>query len=157
MKFSPRAKVTRIAALIAVVLFGNSCQGRGTEATSAEAAPELASAALPELASVGGAQDVWPFEFGLDADRASVEAMLGAPESVSERPAGTEDAPGRVFTWSYPAVEFQFFVGFDSEEEFMLAATITSPDQPLRGGLSVGMSIEDAVAMAVGIIAGVRG
>jgi hypothetical protein len=151
MKSSPVTTVAGAVALCALLVLGHSCQGRTTPAAdsagSEEQPTDLASAPLPELATIGGAQDVWPFEFGLDAKRIDVEAAIGTPESISERAAGTESSPGRVVSWTFPTVEFRFFVSSDGAEEFMLAATITSAEVPLRGGLSVGMSIEDAVAV----------
>jgi len=151
MKYPPVVAAPAVITMVAFLLLITSCEGREPrpEATvgSEDQSPDLAGAGLPELATVGGAQDVWPFEFGLDGQRKDVEAAMGAPDAVSERAAGTADSPGRVVTWTYPTAEFRFFVSAGGEEEFMVAATITSSEQPLRGGLAVGMSIEEAIAV----------
>ena len=142
------AAVTRSTFVLIMVLglLVTSCDGRRSQdEADASEHPERASANLPELATVGGAQDVWPFEFGLDASRPQVEEAMGRPAEVTERPAGTQDSPGRVVTYEYPAVSFQFFVSAEGQDEFLLSATVTSPEVALRGGLSVGMPVDDAL------------
>lgn len=151
MKHLRRDALVRTLALCAAALAVGACGGRGQDAAGKSGADkgdaDLASTALPELAVVGGAQDVWPFEFGLDAKRAGVESILGAPDDVSERAAGTGSSTGRVITWTYPDVTFTFFIDAHGRDEYLLSAAFTSPEIPLGNGLSVGMPAEAARAL----------
>ena len=98
---------------------------------------------LPEMAAVAGAQDLWPFSFGLDANRAVVESALGAPEQVNEKDVGQPDVT--VFEWYYPGTELVFFRHDTEDSEYLLSARFSDGEAELGAGLRVGMPLDEAL------------
>jgi len=119
----------------------------GSQQSGISAQDRPAPAGLPGIAAIGGVQDVWPFSFGLDSDRTVVESALGAPTGTRSRPAGDSETSATVVTWEYPGVSFTFFVDGAAQVEELLTARIASADVAVGGGLAVGMSEEEAVAL----------
>jgi len=98
---------------------------------------------LPELAAVGGVQDLWAFPFSMTANRETVREEYGEPEWVeSSQPQG--DVGSEVIEWGYPGVVFSFFAKSSDELESLLSALVTSNDTPLNGELEIGMAIDEA-------------
>jgi hypothetical protein len=139
MTFRARAIVIGLA-VATLTACGGSRGAPGSNPSETQPSDQLASAGLPELATIGGAQDIWPFAFGLDASREDVRAQRGEPTSTAERPAGTGSVDTSVVTWEYPDAVFTFFVDRSVETDDLLSASVRSQAVPLRGGLSVGMS-----------------
>lgn len=107
----------------------------------------MAAAELPEIATIGGAQDVWPFPFGLDAGRERVESALGPPAAEESRPAGGNDSTALIVTWDYPDFSFTFFADEASDTEQLLSARVKSSGVGLRGGIEIDMKTDDALAL----------
>ena len=127
-----------------------SCGGR-SGVSDAEPAPteeiQSAAAELPEIATIGGAQDVWPFSFGLDAGRVLVESTLGPPDAEESQPAGGNDSTALIVSWEYPETSFTFFADEATGTEQLLSARIRTSDVWLRGGLKIDMNSEDAIEL----------
>ena len=85
-RLPPHALPTAVLLGAALLLAG--CGGGGTAAGDADGSANggESGADLPELAAIGGAQDVWGFSFGFDASREVVREALGDPETVTEAP-----------------------------------------------------------------------
>ena len=135
-------------AVAALVL--TSCGGRAPVSDTSMPATEetnMAAAELPEIAAIGGAQDVWPFSFGLDADREVVESTLGPPAAEESKPAGSSDSTALIISWDYPGLSFTFFSDEASGTEQLLSARVRTPDVGLRGGLTIDMKTADALAL----------
>lgn len=135
-------------AIAAVVL--TSCGGRAPVSDATLPVTEetnIAAAELPEIAAIGGAQDVWPFAFGLDADREVVESTLGPPAAEESKPAGSSDSTALIVSWDYPGLSFTFFADEASGTEQLLSARVRTPDVGLRGGLTIDMKTADALAL----------
>lgn len=133
---------------IVTLLLVSSCSGRETSPEAGvgpATGPETGAESAANLASIGGAQDVWPFTFGFDADRTKVEQALGPPESTQD--------DGNVTTWSYPGLDLDFFREETGETEYLIAAHITEDAEvrgepiALRGGLHLGMSRDEALQL----------
>ncbi|MEE8440452.1 MAG: hypothetical protein V3S41_01930 [Spirochaetia bacterium] len=142
----PAPALTVVIAVFALV----SCGGRAPQPDAQRPAaeePKTAAAELPELATIGGAQDVWPFSFGLDADRELVESTLGPPAVEESQPAGGSDSTAFIVSWEYPGFSFAFFVDEAVQTEQLLSARVRSSDVRLQGGLSIDMKTEDALAL----------
>ncbi len=137
----------RIAAVVAVSLFAAAGCGESAPPEAQEPAAEEATADLPEIAAIGGVQDVWAFDFGMDADREAVRAELGEPRSraVSEESdrAGEPD----IVVWRYDGLEITFLIDAVNEIEYLLSARISDPSVPIRGGLEVGMQLDRATEL----------
>ena len=137
----------RIAAVVAVSLFAAAGCGESAPPEAQEPAVEQAAADLPEIAAIGGVQDVWAFDFGMDADREAVRAELGEPRSraVSEESdrAGEPD----IVVWRYDGLEITFLIDAVNEIEYLLSARISDPSVPIRGGLEVGMQLDRATEL----------
>jgi hypothetical protein len=131
----------RAGALLTVVISLWACSGRqrtaGDGTDEPPAAPEL-----PEVASIAGVQDVWPFVFGFDATREDVERALGVAQSMTSRNAGESDAT--VVTWNYPAVDFVFYLAPSTQSEFILSARIRDETVSLGAGIGIGMPADRA-------------
>jgi len=103
--------------------------------------------ALPELATIGGVQDVWNFPFGFNDDRDAVRDVIGeANEVVIELVDAIDDEPW-VEEWYYDGFEVDFYVDPVQSIDYVLAATVTSDEVDLRGGLAVGMTADEAVEL----------
>jgi len=141
---------TLILAGVVAAIVPASCGGR-SGVSDAEPAPtdefQLAAAELPEIAAIGGAQDVWPFSFGLDAGRALVESTLGPPDAEESHPAGGNDSTALIVSWEYPELSFTFFADEATGTEQLLSARIRTSDVGLRGGLKIDMKSEDAIEL----------
>ncbi len=136
--------------VVIVVLALVSCGGRAPLPDAQRPATEetkAAAAELPELAGIGGAQDVWPFSFGLDADRELVESTLGRPAAEESQPAGGSGSTAFIVSWDYPEFSFTFFVDEAVQTEQLLSARVRSSDVMLQGGLSIDMKTADALAL----------
>lgn len=154
--------------LAAIVVFAlgiaaGACGGRPP--APPEPAPQPAGDAAPPdlapIARIGGVQDVWPFAFGFDADRATVEKHLGSPSAVSSRPVPDDSANdpdasssgaapvsnAEIVTWVYNGVSLLFYVDDTAPLDFLISVRVISPDVAVRGGLFVGMNVGDAVAL----------
>ena len=152
MRLNDKPRLARhlIRILVALVVLGAaSCtvRDRGSDSLPLPVETNLAAAELPGIAAIGGVQDVWPFSFGLDADRALVQSVLGLPAATGSRSAGGNDTRAKVVTWEYPGVSFTFFVDEAARIEDLLVARVDSSDVALRGGLAVGMTADDALAL----------
>ncbi len=101
----------------------------------------------PDLARVGGVQDVWGFEFGMDADRERVRHELGSPASVSESSAPESASGLEVERWYYDGFQVTFLINVREEYEHLLAVRIEDPKVPLRGGLRIGMRLDAALEL----------
>ena len=116
----------------------------GAEAPSDPAEP---SGELPSLAMIGGVRDVWPFEFGLDADREAVRSVAGDPIAVTASGTMATDAGPEILRWEYDGVQMTFLIDSAAEREYLISVRISHPDVPLRGGLSIGMPLDEAVEL----------
>ncbi len=95
-----------------------------------------------ELLAIGGAHDIWPFSFGLNARFEDVEAALGLPSSITEEPAqGNGPAVSR---WNYPGLIVTFLQNPGSDAVQILTVRFTDQEYLLRGGLEVGMGLDEA-------------
>jgi len=141
---------TLILAGVVAAILPVSCGGH-SGVSDAEPAPteetQLAAAELPEIATIGGAQDVWPFSFGLDAGRSLVESTLGPPDAEDSQPAGGNDSTALIVSWEYPETSFTFFADEATGTEQLLSARIRTADVGLRGGLTIDMKSEDAIEL----------
>jgi hypothetical protein len=108
--------------------------------------PESQPATLPQIAAVGGVQDVWPFSFGFDANQDVLEQILGTPVGTELAQVGT-DGGANVEKWFYEGLEFMFFTAEGTEQEHLLSVRINSPEIELRGGLALGMVVEQVVTL----------
>ena len=128
------------AAVLAALVLVAACDrpGRGSE----PAAP-----ALPDLAGVGGVQDVWPFPFGFDADRGVVEEAFGPPARVDFPELPRTQAGGTdVVRWHYPGLVFTFLLrSGGAPAESLMAVRIENSDVQVRSGLRIGMSRQEAL------------
>jgi hypothetical protein len=113
--------------------------GESAEDLQLSSAPDL-----PELARIGGVQDLWPFSFGFDATRETVRAAYGEPATITEESAGDEST-GTAITWHYDGVTFSFFSDPTQDLEFLTAVRIATSAIPLRGGVSLGMGRDELV------------
>jgi hypothetical protein len=133
---------------VALLALGACTQRTPENQTASEPAqPNQAATELPRIAAIGGVQDVWPFSFGLDADRPAVESDLGPPDSSESRAPGGRDTNAFVVMWDYPGVTFTFYVDEAAEVEDILTARVSSPDVALRGGLAIGMTEDEAKSL----------
>jgi hypothetical protein len=115
-----------------------SCAPNEVEGEGAEPEREL-----PELAAVGGVQDLWAFPFSLTSNRETVREAYGEPEWVdASQPGG--DAASEVIEWGYEGVVFSFFAKNGDQLESLISATIARNDVPLDGELEIGMPIDEA-------------
>ncbi|MBU8912760.1 MAG: hypothetical protein KOO61_01970 [Spirochaetales bacterium] len=140
-----------LALTVAVIAFAPaSCGGRSP---ASDLPPpiveenEPAAAQLPEIATIGGVQDVWPFSFGLDADRELVRSIFGPPAAQESQPVGGNDSTADIVSWDYPGFSFTFFVDDAAPTEQLLSARISSSAVELRGGLAIDMKTEEALAI----------
>ncbi len=101
----------------------------------------------PDLARIGGVRDVWGFEFGMDADRERVRSDLGEPVTVSESPAPESASGLEVERWYYDGFHVTFLINVPEEYEHLLAVRIEDPRVPLRGGLRIGMPLDEALEL----------
>ena len=144
-----RASILAITmAVIALALA--ACEGRAPASDFPPPAAEeneMAAATLPEIATIGGVQDVWPFSFGLDADRELVGSIFGPPAAEVSKTVGGNDSTVLIVSWDYPGFSFTFFIDEAVPAEQLLSARVSSPAVELRGGLSIDMKTEDALAI----------
>ena len=110
-------------------------------AGGAEESPAETDAGPPPLLAIGGAQDVWPFSFGLNATFADVEAALGTPQEVIDEPA--EGAGPAIIRWVYPGLIVTFLAPSPTRVQ-ILTVRFAGPQYPLKGGLELGMPAERA-------------
>ncbi|MFW5743161.1 MAG: hypothetical protein ACOCVO_01000 [bacterium] len=140
-------RCVRIAAVVVVSLLAAGGCGESSPPQAQEPAAEQATADLPEIAAIGGVQDVWAFDFGMDADREAVRAQRGEPRAraVSEESdrAGEPD----IVVWRYDGLEITFLIDAANETEYLLSARISDPSVPIRGGLEVGMQLDRATEL----------
>jgi len=123
-------------AIVAIVL--TACPAEETPSEPAEAS------SLPELAVIGGVQDVWAFEFGMDADRARVREVLGEPGRVVESGPDGSDAGPRIERFQYEGIQVDFLLDPTDGHEYLLLVRISDPSVPLSGGLRIGMPVDEA-------------
>lgn len=100
---------------------------------------------IPELARIGGVQDVWGFDFGMDSSRTRVRVDLGEPESVMETTGGVVGP--QLERWFYEGFQVTFLINESEEYEFLLAVRIEDATVPMRGGLRIGMPLDEALAL----------
>ena len=134
----------------AIALALAACGGRTPVSDlppSAAEENEMAAATLPEIATIGGAQDVWPFSFGLDADRELVGSIFGPPAAEVSETVGGNGSTVLIVSWDYPGFSFTFFIDEAVPAEQLLSARVNSPAVELRGGISIDMKTEDALAI----------
>lgn len=124
--------------------------GRKPETPQPQPEPEL-----PELSLVGGAQDLWPFDFGFDATRAAVATEFGDPSERNTVPVGANrdsgasdgdsenGSTGVVESWRYEGVSFDFFIDPEQNLEFLLSAQVSDSSIVLGSGISIGMEVDD--------------
>ena len=123
-----------IVAIFPIILFG--CQVADD--------PAEQPGAIPELAQIGGVQDVWGFDFGMDANRTRVRVELGEPESVMETSATGGAVGPQLERWFYDGFQVTFLINEPEEYEILLAVRIEDPAVPVRGGLWIGMPLDEA-------------
>jgi hypothetical protein len=150
-RFAFSAFVLPLAELMLVsLLFLAGCDIRdATETDGARGSGDLqeASAALPELAAIGGVRDVWAFDFPMTASRDEVRSALGEPQAVSESETNRSSSGPEVVLWIYDGLEVTFLLDEHGEHEYLLSVKIDHPSVPLRGGLRVGMPLEEALRL----------
>lgn len=145
-RFASRSLPSVVAALIvAIVLVTSSCDTNDAPVQATEM--REARATLPDLASVGGVQDVWAFDFSMTSDRSQVRAELGEPTTVVESQAAETGSGPQIVRWLYNGLEITFLIDALGEHEYLLSVRIDDADVPLRGGLSIGMPAEEAMAL----------
>ena len=141
-----RQLVLALTSILVVGLVGCGARAPSSSETSESDEIELAATELPEIALIGGAQDIWPFAFGLDASRTAVESELGPSAKTEISPVGSEST-AMIAKWTYPGVVLTFFVDEQAGIEQLLSAEILSDDIELRGGLELGMATVDVVRL----------
>lgn len=137
-----------VATLFVVALMGcDGSRNAGANDAPNDAPESEADAELMDLAAIGGAQDVWGFSFGFDASRELVREQLGEPNTVSEAPIQENGAGPQVVRWFYDGLEVTFLSNPAEELEFVLSVRVEQADVPLRGGLRIGMPVDEALAL----------
>ena len=141
--------LSSVALTLVIFVLSGCGPGRENAAAGGSAAEESPDSAgeLPELAAIGGVQDVWAFPFGLDADREGVRSELGEPVSVNQTRSGENEDGPTVIRWFYERFSLTFLVDATGEQEYLLSARLSDPEAPLRGGLRVGMPVDEAIAL----------
>lgn len=142
---SSRGITPRLSLLLgcaAVVMLVAGCSDPGQSAATDQ--PEQAAAELPELPLIGGARDVWAFEFGMDADREAVRDVLGEPKAILQSEQTGEGSSPTIERWAYDGLEITFLIDTTGESEYLLSVRIDEADVPLRGGLAVDMGADEA-------------
>lgn len=134
-----RSAFTLVA--LAAVLLLVACDGADSVPAETD---HQASVALPELATIAGVRDVWPFGFGLSASRSAVRDALGEPADVQQSASRDGTAGSAVEIWRYEGVQLTFLVDETRDQEYLLSARISDDGPALRGGLTIGMSTEAA-------------
>ncbi|MFW5742544.1 MAG: hypothetical protein ACOC2D_04645 [Spirochaetota bacterium] len=137
-------RALRLLVVAAIVVAAAGCD-RSAPDEPQEPADADASAEVAELAAIGGVQDVWAFEFGLDADRDTVREHLGAPAARTESEESGRAGALRIVVWRYDRLEVTFLVDAATESEYLLSVKVLDPSVPTRGGLEVGMELERAI------------
>lgn len=143
---SLRRVVVSIAVVAATVGGLAGCGGPSGD-ESQEPRADQAVAELPELAAIGGARDVWAFEFGMDADREAVSEHLGEPRTRAESEESGRAGGPRIVVWDYDGLEITFLIDAVNETEYLLSAKISDASVPTRGGLEVGMQLDRATGL----------
>ena len=108
---------------------------------------EVPAPDLPELSAIGGVHDVWAFPFGMDANRERVRDRLGDPRTTVETHGPGEASGPRVERWHYEGVHFTFLIHEADGYEHLLGARIEGPAVPVRGGLEIGMPLDEALSL----------
>lgn len=139
-------RALRLLVVAAIVVAAVGCD-RPTADEPQEPDDADASAELPELVAIGGVQDVWAFEFGLDADRDTVREHLGAPAARTESEESGRAGSPRIVVWQYDRLEVTFLIDVAIESEYLLSVKISDPSVPTRGGLEVGMKLDRAIEL----------
>lgn len=142
MKHLTVRRITLVTLLAATVLLSGCSQGEEEQADA-----QSARAELPALATIGGVQDVWGFSFGMSADRETVRGALGEPVSVETSQAGTNGQGPQIERWAYEDLEVTFVVGAQGGTDYLLSVLVREPDVPLRGGIRIGMPLEEALSL----------
>jgi hypothetical protein len=113
----------------------------GCSPAAAESVAEPQNPDLPELAAVGGAQDLWAFPFSLSATRSEIAQAYGEP--LSRRGDDSRGGPGaRIVEWDYTGVTLAFFVRADGSEEYLVSARISDASVPVEGPIQLGTPVE---------------
>jgi hypothetical protein len=136
--------VRRLLRIFTAALFLSLAGLHGAYAAGAGEAESPPEDARPELPEIGGAQDIWPFTFGLQAGYEDVLAVLGEPSGGKERV--DEEGKPTIVRWRYAGLVVTFLENSPSNV-MVLTVRFTGPEYPMRGGLALGMPIEDAFAL----------
>ncbi len=123
-----------VAVILLILLFGCAADDQVTP-----------DGGVPDLARIGGVQDVWGFDFGMDANRTRVRVALGEPESVMETTASGGVVGPQLERWFYEGFQVTFLVNEAEEHELLIAVRIEDPVVPVRGGLRIGMPLDEAL------------